>query len=85
MALLVYLVVLLGLLVGFLIWKKIPRKFAFDIVHFNVWIFTFFAFVSLNFFEDKKFERSLIPFVPPVIPCLFFIHWYLRRMRRITK
>lgn len=82
MALLIYLVILVTVLVGFLIWNKIPRKFIFEIVHFTIWIFVLFAFVSLRFFDDKK---TLIPFFFPIIPCYFFVHWSLRRTGNITK
>jgi CHASE2 domain-containing sensor protein len=83
MPLLIFLVILIGLLVGFLAWKKVPRKLAFEILLGIFWVFVLFAFVSMRFFEEATANNSLIPFLPPIVPCLLFIYWAMRRVRKL--
>jgi hypothetical protein len=80
MALIIYLVSLLALLIGCLVWRRIPRRAAFDIVHYSVWIFALTAFLSLELVDRvaPQFLNGLAPFIPPVIPVGIFVAWSLK-------
>jgi hypothetical protein len=87
MILVFYLLTLLGLLVGFLIWRKIPRRYAFETANLSVWVFVLSSYASLKVVGDfaPKLQDGLVPFLPPVIPVVFFVAWALRRLKALQE
>ena len=74
MILVAYLLCLLALLIGFVVWQRLPRRAAFEVVHFTVWVFVISSAVSLFVVDRVAPNRldGLVPFIPPVIPTVGF-------------
>jgi hypothetical protein len=87
MTLTIYLLSVLALLVGFLVWRRIPRRAVFDIVHFSVWIFGIASFMSLQVVDRvaPRLLDGLVPFIPPLFPVGVFVAWSLYRRRMVQK
>lgn len=83
MILVAYLLCLLALLIGYVVWQRIPRRAAFDIVHFSVWIFVISSLVSLLVVDKMAPNHldGLVPFILPVVPTIIFVAWSLRRLK----
>jgi amino acid transporter len=83
MILVAYLLCLLAMLIGFVIWRRLPRRAAFEVVHFTAWIFVISSAVSLFVVDRIAPNRldGLVPFIPPVIPAGIFAAWLLRRAK----
>jgi hypothetical protein len=80
----IYLAALAILLAGFLFWKKVPRPIAVDIWCGTILVFIICLWISLEIFGRfaGKFEEGIFPYLPPIIPMLVFLVWWLRRIRR---
>jgi hypothetical protein len=87
MIVVVYLLSLVAVLVGFLRWRRVPRREAFDIVHVSVWVFIISSWFSLDavYRYAPKFLDGLLPFVPPVIPVVLVVAYLLRRLRAVQR
>ena len=74
---------LVTLLVGFLLWRKVPRQHLFWIVNLSTWIYAFAFFLALRGVEmvAPQWTDGFAPYFPPIIPVGIFVAWALHRVR----
>jgi hypothetical protein len=78
---------LFGVLIGFLVWRRVPRRVLFEILHFSVWIYALSFFVGLQI-VDKTAPRLLDGFVPYLVPVplvAVFVGWALHRQKTVER
>lgn len=75
----------LGVLVAFLALRRVPRRVAFETVFISIWIF----YLGYSITEEAiaKFApnllESVVPYLPPVIPVVIFVIWFLPRAEKL--
>ena len=87
MVLTVLLLSLFALLVGFLVWRRVPRRHAFQILHASAWIYAASFFFGLQV-VDRVAPRLLdgfVPYIPPAIVVAIFVAFALHRVRTIQR
>jgi uncharacterized membrane protein YfcA len=78
---------LFGVLIGFLVWRRVPRRVLFQILHFSVWIYALSFFLSLQI-VDKAAPRltdGFVPYLLPVLPVVLFVAWAMHRQKSVQK
>lgn len=79
----IFLIYLAATLVIFLLWRKTPRPILFEALINSAWIFSIAFFLTINLTD--KFSPNLIdgllPYIPPIIPVVAFLTWYLPRAK----
>jgi len=83
----IFLVFLVALLVGFLLWRRTPRLIFFEVIFISGWIFAIAFWLTEEVIY--KFKPDLldgfIPYIPPVIPVIIFVAWFLPRAKIIKR
>jgi hypothetical protein len=71
-------------LVGFMVWRRVPRRYAFDILHASAWIFVAAYFLCWPLVDkiSSRVDDGPVQYLPPVIPVAIFVAWALRKAKR---
>jgi hypothetical protein len=83
----ILLLCLLALLVGFLIWRKVPRQHLFSILLIASWVYGLSFFLTLRAVNAvaPSLIDGFVPYFPPVIPVGVFVAWALHRVKAIEE
>ena len=83
----VFLLCLLALLVGFLLWRRVPRQHAFWIVLASDWIYALSFFLTLRAVDvvAPSLTDGFVPYFPPIILVAIFVAWALHRVKVIEE
>jgi hypothetical protein len=87
MTLTILLLSLLVLLVGFLVWRRVPRQQLFEIVHVSAWIYALSFFLSLQILGRiaPQMEDGFVPYILAGLPVALFVAWALNRRKHVQK
>ena len=82
-----FLVALTAALVGYLWCRRTPRPIAFEAVFISAWIYTIGFWVALDVVDKLRPDLlfGLVPYIPPIIPVIIFVAWFLRRARVVHR
>ena len=85
MALTLLLLSLFGLLIGFLAWRRIPRRQLLQILHVSAWIYALSFFLGLQVVDRAapRLTDGFVPYLLPVLPVGLFVAWAMYRQRSV--
>jgi hypothetical protein len=82
-----FLIGLAAALIIFLLWRQIPRAIFFEALADSVGIYIIAFSLSLNL-TDRYLPSQvdgLLPCLPPIIPVIAFLAWFLSRARVVKR
>jgi hypothetical protein len=83
----IFLVSIFVVLIGFLLWRRTPRLIAFEAVFISVWIFAIAFWITEEIFDklDSNLLDGFVPYIPPIIPVIIFLVWFLSRAKLVKR
>jgi peptidoglycan/LPS O-acetylase OafA/YrhL len=78
---------LLALLIGVLVWRKVPRQHAFWIALASAWIYGISFFLTLDAVHALAPSRTegFLPYFFPILAVGIFVAWAVRRLKVIEE
>ena len=82
-----FLICLALALVAFLLWRRTPRPIFFEAALNSVWIFAIAYWLTENLIYKLKPDLldGFIPYLPPIVPVVVFLAWFLSRAKVIKR
>lgn len=74
-----------ALLIAFLIWRNVPRRYLFWIVLMSAWIYALSFFLTLHVGEEiaPRMNGGFLPYLPPMVFVGIFVAWALHQVKLI--
>jgi hypothetical protein len=87
MTLTLLLLSLFALLVGFLMWRRVPRRQLFQILHVSAWIYAISFFIGLQIADRAapRLTEGFLPYLLPVLPIGLFVAWAMHRQKSVQR
>jgi hypothetical protein len=75
---------LLAVLVGFDVWRRVPRRLMFDILHIATWIYVLCFLIGLQVMDRTapRIVEGFVPYVLPVPLVALFVAWARHRQKK---
>ena len=87
MALTLLLLSLFALLIGFLVWRRVPRHQLFGILHVSAWLYALSFFLGLQIVDRTapRLTDGFVPYLIPVLPIVLFVAWAMHRQKSVQR